>query len=401
MDLKHRLSTLRRQSGFTPDEPPMPGVMERLERYRRGGRSGCAGRIGAEALAATLGGAVLEDGVILIERRIGLDESHGRIPLARLLEDYDPLPDARGRDPRQFLFLDTETSGLAGGTGTVVFLLGLARIEGQALVVRQYHLTRFGAEGAMLSAAGDWLREAGCVVSYNGKCFDIPLLAARHRLCAVHDPLERLAHLDLLHATRRAFNRRWGDCRLVTAERKLLAFERCDDVPGAEAPEAWFAWVRRNDPGRLPGIARHNHWDVLSLAALVPALVDAHAQPGAWEADVAALARGLMARGEEQAARKLLAEHREMLDGDGLLALGRLHRRSGHWSAARAIWEPLAAEGCQQAMECLAKYHEHVARDPVRALDYALRLPAGAEQDVRRQRLRQKLGLQPAPALFR
>ena len=397
MDLKHRLGTLRRQTGVSP-QPAAPAVAERVARYRPGAQSGRSQALDPAALAERLGGALVDDGVILIEQRLPLQICHGGITLSRLLGDNDGLAEARGRDPQGLLFLDTETSGLAGGTGTVVFLLGLARIEQQHLVVHQYHLTRFGAEGAMLRRASAWLRAAECMVSYNGKCFDVPLLTTRFRLCGVHSPLERLAHLDLLHPTRRAFNRRWGDCRLATAERRLLGFERQDDLPGSEAPEAWFAWVRRQDPARLPGIARHNRWDVLSLAALIPALAHAYTEPGAVDADVAAVARGLRARGEGLRALQLLVEHRSMLDSDGLLELAALYRRANRWSEAQAIWEPLAAAGHVTAIERLAKYHEHVAGDPGAALAYAERLPRGPVHDGRRLRLQQRLAMRERAA---
>lgn len=396
MDLKSRLGALRRQSGT---EPAAPAVAERLQRYRAAGRGGPRrGGITDQALAQQLAGCLLDEGVILIERRVALDQCHGRIALEAVRRSRWALPEARGLAPEGLVFLDTETSGLAGGTGTVVFLLGLARIEGSELVVRQYHLTRFAAEAAMLRLAGEWLTGGECIVSYNGKGFDVPLLATRYRLRGVRDPLTRLAHLDLLHPTRRAFQRRWGDCRLATAERKLLGFERQDDLPGSEAPAAWLDWLQRGDPARLPGIARHNLWDVLSLAALLPALDRVHDAPGSWEADVAAVARWLRARGDEARSLHLLAEHREMLDRDGLLELARCYRRARRWPEARTIWEPLAEAGCGEAIERLAKYHEHVAGDLRRALDYAGRLPAKPAHEARRRRLRQRLAAHGASA---
>lgn len=387
MDLKRRLGALRRQTGASAGTV---AVAERVQRYRPNARSP-ARSADVHGLARRLGGTAVGDGVILIEHRVSLERSHGRIPLRAVQDDHRALPEAEGVNPHELVFLDTETSGLAGGTGTVVFLLGLARIDGDGVLVRQYQLTRFGAEAEMLGLASEWLRDAGCIVSYNGKCFDVPLLSARCRLAGVPNPFERLPHLDLLHPTRRIFGRRWGDCRLVTAERELLGFAREGDLPGSEAPEAWFAWVRRGDPARLPGIARHNHWDVLSLAALLPTLARACAAPGAWNADVAAIARRLLAQGEEAAAMQLLEDHREKLDRGGLLELARLQRRLGRWRQARAIWEPLAEQGDCEAIERLAKYHEHVAGDPERALAYARRLPQSPAHRARLRRLQAKV----------
>ncbi len=391
MDLKRRLRTLRQQSGTAPDAPATTGVAERLQRYRVGPGRRADARISTETLARQLDGQLIDDGVIVIEHRLALSECHGRIYLQELLDHKPVLPDQHGVDLRRAVFLDTETSGLAGGTGTVVFLLGLARIEAASLIIRQYHLTRFSAEARMLDLAGQWLRDADALVTFNGKSFDVPLLATRHRMCALHDPLARLAHLDLLHPTRRAFANRWGDCRLISAERKLLHFEREDDVPGSMAPLAWFSWLQRKDPEGLIGIARHNRWDVLSLAALIPALAAAHAEPGAWEADVLAIARAHLARNQYEKSLALLREHQPMLDEAGLLELARLYRRRGNWREACAIWEPMAERNNQEAIERLAKYHEHVCHDASAALAYARRLVLRPENEQRRQRLQRKL----------
>lgn len=390
MDLKQRLGKLRQQSGTAPP-PAQTSVAERVQRYRAGGAGSTPRGVSAETLATRLGGTLIDDGVVLIERYIPLTQFHGRVRLAEVLACDAVMPEMAGFDPRTAVFLDTETSGLSGGTGTVIFLLGLARIEDDQLAIRQYHLTRFSAEARMLDRASAWLRTAESVVTYNGKSFDLPLLATRHRLCALHDPTVRLTHLDLLHPTRRAFASRWGDCRLASAERKLLEFEREDDLPGSMAPLAWFGWLQRNDPEGLIGIARHNHWDVLSLAALIPALARAHAEPGAWEADILAIARACDSRGQDERARTLLSAHRAMLDDAGLLELARLYRRRQQWAEARALWEPLAERGNAEAIERLAKYHEHVRADPATALAYATRLAVFPQHEQRRERLRRKL----------
>ncbi|HWV57003.1 MAG TPA: ribonuclease H-like domain-containing protein, partial [Longimicrobiales bacterium] len=294
-------------------------------------------------------------------------------------------------DPRGVVFLDTETSGLAGGTGTVIFLLGLARLAGDALVVRQYMLTAFSGEAAMLESAAEWVGGLEGMVTYNGRSFDLPLVAARCRLTGVTDRFSHLRHLDLLPPTRRAFARRWGDCRLTTAERRLLRFERENDLPGWAAPESWFAYVRHGDATRLPLVAEHNFHDVVTLAALVPALADAHAEPGAFEADILAVARAFERYGASGRAYRLLEEHEAMLDTDGLLELARYYRASNDWPRACEIWQRLAARGVAEAVERLAKYHEHVRRDYAAALALAERLPPVPDHDRRRHRLRRKL----------
>lgn len=397
MDLKQRLTTLRQQTGQGQARPADGArIAERIRRYRVG-PSPARGSLDASALAERLGGTLRADGVIRIERRVRLDDAHGARRLARVLDDHGALPEARGLDPERLVFLDTETSGLAGGTGTVVFLLGLARVENGALQVCQYLLTGFAGEAALLSEAAEWLGNDDTLVSFNGKCFDVPLLAARCRLAGVADPFSTRPHLDLLHPTRRAFNRGWPDCRLATVERRLLGLTRTDDLPGSEAPMAWFDLIRRGDAARMPGIARHNHWDLVSLAALLPALADAHAAPAEHGADGLAVARAHLARDDELRARAVLTAAQGRLDDDGLLELARLHRRNGDWNAACIIWERLAERGSLESIERLAKYHEHVRRDPAVAFAYARRLPLGGAHDSRRQRLRVKLEKRGAP----
>jgi hypothetical protein len=287
--------------------------------------------------------------------------------------------------------LDTETSGLAGGTGTWAFMTGLLRARGDGWTLRQYLLTRLDAEPAYLEAIAAELACAGLLVSYNGLSFDVPLLTTRFRLSGQADPLPALPHLDLLKPVRRAYGRIWPDCRLVSVEQRLLGFKRKDDLPGSEAPAAWLAWLRAGEVTPLAGVLRHNRWDLLSLAALIPRLGEVFADPGAFDADVRAVAAFHQAQGRSDQAFDLLRSERRRLDAAGLMDLARLHRRRGDWDQARAIWEPLAAQGDAEARAELAKYHEHRTRDLHRALALARELPPGPLKERRCARLNAKL----------
>ncbi|GAB6040355.1 ribonuclease H-like domain-containing protein [Endothiovibrio diazotrophicus] len=397
--LSQRLKALRRQAGAEDTSPPVSragDVAGRIARLRPSTttppRSGDAAEM---SLARRVGGERIAPGMILIERRVSLETPHGRFPLSRLSGGGPPLAEAQGLDPGRMLFFDTETSGLAGGSGTVAFMLGLGRVVGRSFVVRQYLLTAFSGEPALLRGAGEWLAGASALVSFNGKSFDAPLLATRYRLSRLTNPFQGLPHIDLLAATRRAYSARWPDCRLATAERELLQFRRSDDLPGAEAPAAWLDWLRAGDGGRLPGVARHNYWDILSLAALLPLLGEVHADPAAWSADPLAVARSRLRAGDEAEARRLLARAAEVagdtLEPAALLELARLHRRQGAWHEACAIWEPLAERGEREALEQLAKYHEHRRRDYAEAMRYARRLPVDEVASRRSLRLERRL----------
>jgi uncharacterized protein YprB with RNaseH-like and TPR domain len=170
--------------------------------------------------------------------------------------------------PTTHLFIDTETTGLAGGSGTIAFLVGIARVRGGALELTQWLLTRISAEGPMLDALTNALQPDDELVTYNGKCFDRPLLSTRFRLQRRADPLRDRVHHDLLHAVRRRYKREWENCRLLTAERELLGVVREDDLPGSEAPAAWRAYLRTGATHALRRVATHNRQDLVSLARI-------------------------------------------------------------------------------------------------------------------------------------
>jgi uncharacterized protein YprB with RNaseH-like and TPR domain len=343
------------------------------------------------ALAEVLGASRLAPGVLGIEERVPLGHlpgggAHGvTAALPALLE-------GQADDSEDWCFLDTETSGLAGGTGTWAFLCGLASIRGSNLLIRQFLLTRLDAEPAYLEALRAELEPARLLVSYNGRAFDLPLLITRLRLAGIRSGLETKSHLDLLFPVRRAFASRWPDCRLATAEARLLGLAREGDLPGSMAPTAWLAWLRQGETGPVAGVVEHNRRDLFSLPALVPPLERALREPGPTGADVHALARHRLRRGDSIAALALLAADRAWLDESGLLALARLHRRHGQWAEAIAIWEPLAARGQSEALEALAKQLEHRVGDFATALAMARRLPPGAERERRCRRLEGRIG---------
>jgi len=169
----------------------------------------------------------------------------------------------------RLLHFDTETTGLAGGTGTRAFMIGAADWVDGRFRIRQLTLTTMAAETAMLRTFAQWLSEDSVLVSYNGKCYDAPLLATRYRLARLPNPLTGLGHLDLLHPVRRHWKHHWPNCRLATAERQLLGVVREDDLPGAEAPAAWLIYLRGGSASNLRRVAAHNAQDLKSLAGVL------------------------------------------------------------------------------------------------------------------------------------
>ena len=167
------------------------------------------------------------------------------------------------------LFFDTETTGLAGGTGTRAFMIGAADWHAGALRIRQLTMRTMAAEQAMLDAFRAWVRPDTMLVSYNGKCYDAPLLATRYRLARQTNPLAGLPHVDLLYPTRRRYRGVYENCRLATIERQVLRIVREDDLPGSEAPAAWLSYLRGGSAQNLRRVLAHNHQDVISLSRLL------------------------------------------------------------------------------------------------------------------------------------
>jgi len=171
---------------------------------------------------------------------------------------------------RRLLHFDTETTGLAGGTGTRAWMIGAADwLADGRFRVRQLTTATMGAETAMLRTFATWLQPDTVLVSYNGKCYDAPLLKTRYRLARLQDPLSGLGHLDLLHPVRRHWKGVWENCRLITAERELLGVVREDDLPGSEAPAAWLSYLRGGSALNLRRVLAHNSQDLKSLAGVL------------------------------------------------------------------------------------------------------------------------------------
>jgi uncharacterized protein YprB with RNaseH-like and TPR domain len=412
MDLRQRLVLLRSQSGAPPatEAPPTSSppdsVEARLQRLRGVSSDGLA-RLGRDAqVASLLQGEHLAEGLVVIDRHLPLSHQHGRRYLMPITTLHHPRPPVGQALPaEQLVFLDTETTGLAGGTGTLVFLLGLGRIDGDVLSLRQFFLTGFRGEAALLEAAAAWSAGRQYLVTFNGKSFDVPLLTTRYRLTRLPDPFAGLQHVDLFHPTRRAFSRRWPDCRLQTAEKHLLGFQRGHDLPAHLAPETWFAFMRRGTTHKLPALLAHNRWDLVSLVALLPALTEAFVTPAESGADIVAIARYWRSQGDDLAALAHLQAHERQLDAAGLLDLAALYKRRRLWESAVAIWHRLAERQCGPALENLAKYYEHVRYDYAAALALARQLqglePANTAHLVRLRRLMMKGPTgpgQPTPA---
>jgi len=333
-------------------------------------------------------GEKIAEGVIRIRKRFALGGELGSVALKGLRNT--PCLPGETKNAHRNVYIDTETTGLSGGSGTLAFLVGIAVVEADAIELTQFLITGFSAEAASLSAFADCLAPDDQLVSYNGKSYDLPLLITRFRMQAMQHPFDGLPHLDLLHPVRRLFGKRWNDCRLITVEENLLGFHRIDDLPGSEAPEAWFSYIRTGHDAKLIKVVEHNQQDIVSLAVAHSVLTQAIEQPRAFDANLYALARWLSEHNEDDA-RELLQSHTDSLCDDGKRLLGQLLRRAGDWPQAIRVWEALADQGCTDSLERLAKYHEHISRDLAAAQHYGALLPGDAAHEHRRRRVDNKI----------
>ncbi len=242
----------------------------------------------------SLPGTEIAPGLRLVETHLPMAPPAAALSLAFSVRATPPrnrtgvaasaLPDAV--DPHDLLFFDTETTGLAGGTGTRAFMVGAADFHRHpdhcdGLRVRQLLIATMAAEADMLRAFAGWLSPRTVLASYNGRCYDAPLLKTRYRLARLPDPLRDLAHVDLLFPSRRRWRGRWENCRLATIEREALGVVREDDLPGSQAPAAWLQYLRGGASSQLRRVAAHNHQDVVTLALLMTRLVALHAEDAA------------------------------------------------------------------------------------------------------------------------
>lgn len=281
-----------------------------------------------------------------------------------------------GVDPQRIVFLDTETTGLAGGAGTVAFLAGVGRLRGDVFQVRQFLMRDFGEEASLLTAVAAELESADLLVTYNGRAYDEPLLASRYVLARIRPPFGRIPHLDLLYSARRLWKLRFDSCRLVELEAQILGHTRHGDVPGSLIPQLYFEFLRTRRPERLRGVLHHNALDILSLAALTAILPGkfSHAARVSHAAELVGLGRWLLTQGQREQATRLFESAIATIEFDRLPEARR-----------------------RDVFVHLAKHYEHVARDLTRALqmaEEAAAVDASAAHARRVQRLRRKLSQQ-------
>ncbi len=300
------------------------------------------------------------------------DHKHGHLPL-KPLTSHDWLAQwAKAHvtpDLHSLVFLDTETTGLSGGTGTMPFMIGAGRFIENQFVVEQFFVRNPAEEIAQLAALSEFVEGVEGIVTYNGKSFDLPIINTRYIMQRLSNPFIDVAHFDLLHFTRRIWKSRLGQCNLGNIETQILGFQREQaDIPGYLVPDFYREFLFTGDATHMPGIFYHNEIDVLSLSALFSWLAailedpsdDRFTDPG----DLLSVGRVLEILEREQLADQVYASDRlqQLSDTDrqkSLLLRARLQKRKGNLEEASALWQEAAASGSLDALIELAKYYEH------------------------------------------
>ena len=315
--------------------------------------------------------------------------------------------------PERWAFIDTETTGLSGGSGTVAFLIGAGSITGRGFELKQWFMRDHGEEPSMLEAFARWLDGFDVLVTYNGRAFDVPLLETRYRLSRMKPPFARLRHIDLLYGARRLWRLALESCRLVQLESRILGVERVGDVGGALIPNLYFEFLRTKNARPLLPVFSHNATDILSLACLTAVVPAAFREPERLKhgAEMIGLARWLRNEGRAEEALALMREALkrpldEPLMYETLWHMAEMERRLKRHDAAVALYSELStAPNARraEAFERLAVHYEHREKNASMALEMtraALALKESEELRKREERLRKRTGAARAARLL-
>ncbi|RDI43037.1 ribonuclease H-like domain-containing protein [Falsibacillus pallidus] len=325
---------------------------------------------------------------LIREVRYPLETAHGKYSFKELLKAVDlwnefgkghPLS-SFGHDASDLFFFDTETTGLGGGAGNTIFLLGYARVEGKELVLKQHILPQPGDEIPLYQSFLEKV-DYTTLVTYNGKAFDWPQVKTRHTLIREHVPkLPSFGHFDLFHASRRMWKHKLDRVKLTDVEKEILDFHRVDDVPGFLAPMIYFDFVERKDPEGLIKILIHNEKDILSLVSLYVHLSFQilNADPKRSDQEALNVGKWFDYVGNKEEAFVSLKEASKKKDpsaGEAKFHLAFYYKREKDYLKAHELWLEASKE-CEgwiqlESMIELAKIEEHQFRRLKQALEFA------------------------------
>lgn len=324
----------------------------------------------------------------VVRKEISRSISHGSrdLSISHAVDIFDSLVSFEGIAEvplSEYLFIDTETTGLSGGAGTYVFLIGAAKFQQDNIHFAQFFLQDPGFESAQLAALEAFGASSRVLISYNGKSFDLPRIKTRYRYHGWPDPFSDAIHLDLLHVARRLWRNHLPSCTLGDLEYHLLDLRRSElDIPGWKVSENFFTYLREGDPVPLKSIFYHNEADVLSLIALLGYITERLSDPMEENRegldDTISIGKYLSHLGQPQAAIRVLTE--ALSDNnlpkefwlEGAEELADLYKKGGLYENALSLWQQSANRGSVASKIELAKYFEHREVDLGEALHWTL-----------------------------
>jgi hypothetical protein len=363
-------------------------------------------------LEALIGGEIVETdyGPFFVHlERYAPEHVHGAYPLGELLNQSRRVAGRLADDDEEIdlgraVFVDTETTGLAGGTGTLAFLIGAGAFEDDgSFVVRQFFLRSPAEEPAALLYLSEWLDQFEALVSFNGRGFDLPILQTRFTLQRLRPRILNAPHLDLLAPARRVWRGRLESCSLKSLEYYVLDIHRDQtDIDGSLIPQLYIDYVRTGEAGEMPRVLYHNAYDILSMVTLATRLIqifDEERSTALTAADLYALGKWHADHAEHAQAERYLRQALEDLSDaivqhQAALRLSLLYKQLDRRAEALGLWEAVAlqspAVNLQSSIEVcveLAKYYEWHAVDLPQALAWterALALAASLPDRVTR-----------------
>ncbi|WP_428908893.1 ribonuclease H-like domain-containing protein [Niallia sp. Krafla_26] len=316
-----------------------------------------------------------------------LDSYHGKYRFRDFLHAVEkwnnselkhPLS-ASGYGVEDLFFFDTETTGLGGGTGNVIFLLGHASVKGESIVLKQHILPNPGAEVPLYKSFLESI-DYTSMVTYNGKAFDWPQVKTRHTLVREHVPkLPEYGHFDLYHAARRIWKHRLDKVKLSVVEKEILDFERKEDIPGFLAPMIYFDFIEQKNPEGMLGVIKHNEFDILSLISLYTHLSFQllGLDNGQTSKEYFEVGRWFSYIGEKAAAEEVYTHLANRDEEESIKAKQELAfqlKKRKEWEQAVGLWKEVADKGdaSLQISACveLAKIFEHQYKEIDQAIQY-------------------------------
>jgi uncharacterized protein YprB with RNaseH-like and TPR domain len=327
-----------------------------------------------------------EDGhYYYIENRYPLNYLYGGYPLAKALQiECRSIGRICGQPGIQlntadFLFLDTETTGLSGGAGTVAFLIGTGCFEDNAFVLRQYFMRDYDEEAASLRALNQLLSKHKGLVTFNGKAFDWNILQGRYIFNRIKPGMSDPTHMDLLYPSRRIWRLKLESCRLVSLEENILGEYRVDDIPGALIPSVYFKYLEDRNAEDIKRIIRHNELDILSMVSLlikISSMLENPLAEAECKQELLGLGRIFEKNGEYD---NVMECFEECIKSDNFFVkdaacrkLSDMYKRSGNYEKAVEHWINMTNNSETVnifPMVELAKYYEHKEKNIAKAID--------------------------------